>query len=160
MTGEPVHTIWNGRMAPDIPYNYFASRFAPRLSIKWSVITLCFQPCSACYTAWQILQTLLQSLQLLQKIWTIFVINVTSTETEETYMLANHCESTPDTIGGKWWDAKDKSMMCALYILQYAKRHLSGWTNTQQWKIKSVALVVFELRASDTQSNTKSLKLN
>ena len=47
-------------------------------------------------------------------------------------------------------------MKSALYILWHAKRHLSGRSDVEQWKIKPVALAVIELRLSEgiSQSDT------
>jgi len=42
------------------------------------------------------------------------------------------------------WDTKEdsgKSMKNALYILQYAKRHLLGQSIVKQWKDKPVAII-------------------
>ena len=40
-------------------------------------------------------------------------------------------------------------MKNALYVLRYAKRHLSGRSDVEQRKIKPVALAVIELRLSE-----------
>ena len=50
------------------------------------------------------------------------------------------------------WDTKEdtgKSIKNALYELRYVKRHLSGRSDVEQWKIKPVALAVVELRLSE-----------
>ena len=36
-------------------------------------------------------------------------------------------------------------MKNALYVLRYAKRHISGQSDVEQWKVKPVALVVTKL---------------
>jgi len=47
------------------------------------------------------------------------------------------------------WDTKEdtgKSMKNALYVQQYGKRHLSGWSDVEQRKkLKPVALAIVEL---------------
>ena len=45
-----------------------------------------------------------------------------------------------------------------LYILQYAKRRLSGWSNVEQWKIKLIALAVIKLRLSEGISQLANRK--
>jgi len=48
-------------------------------------------------------------------------------------------------------DTKDigKSIKNALHVQRYGKRHLSGWSNIEQRKIKPVALVIVDLRESE-----------
>ena len=44
-------------------------------------------------------------------------------------------KSTPFTVSKDEWDTKEdtgKSMKNALYVLRYAKRHLSGRSNVEQ----------------------------
>jgi len=36
-------------------------------------------------------------------------------------------------------------MKNALYVQLYGRRHLSGWSDVKQWKIKSVALAIVKL---------------
>jgi len=36
-----------------------------------------------------------------------------------------------------------------LSVLWYGKRHLSGWSNVEQWKVKPVALAIVGLRKSE-----------
>jgi len=46
-------------------------------------------------------------------------------------------ELTLFTVSKDEWNTKEdngKSLKNALYVLQYAKRHLSGWSNVKQWK--------------------------
>jgi len=46
------------------------------------------------------------------------------------------------TVRKDEWDTKEatgKSIKNALYAQQYGKRHLSGWNNVKQQKIKPVA---------------------
>ena len=60
-----------------------------------------------------------------------------------------NAKSTLFAVSKDEWDTKEdtgKSMKNALYVLRYAKRHLSGRSNI---KIKPVALAVIELRLSE-----------
>jgi len=52
------------------------------------------------------------------------------------------------------WNTKEgtgKSMKNALYVHQYGKRHLLGWSDFKQQQQKSthIALTIFELRGSE-----------
>jgi len=50
------------------------------------------------------------------------------------------------------WDTKEgcgKAMKNALHVQRYGKKHLSGWSNVEQQKIKPVALPIFELHKSE-----------
>ena len=42
-----------------------------------------------------------------------------------------------------------KSIKNTVYILQYVKRHLSGWSDIKQWKIKAIILAVIKLSLSE-----------
>ena len=58
------------------------------------------------------------------------------------------------TVSKDEWNTKedtDKSLKNALHILRYAKRHLSGWSDIEQWKIK---LAIIELREGIRQAVT------
>ena len=60
-------------------------------------------------------------------------------------------KSTLFTVSKDEWDTKEdtgKFMKNALYILRYAKRHLSGRATSNSEKIKSVAFAVIELHLS------------
>ena len=51
-----------------------------------------------------------------------------------------HAKSTPFPVSKDEWDTKEdtgKSMKNALYVLRYAKRHLSGWSDVKQWNIQA-----------------------
>ena len=64
----------------------------------------------------------LQSIQLLRKIPTIRIIANTATGKP-------HCASTPCVVSEKHWNTREdkgKSMMCVLYVLRLAKRHVLG----------------------------------
>jgi len=45
-------------------------------------------------------------------------------------------------------EGTDKSMKNALYVQRYGKRHLSGWSDIKQKKIKPVTLAIVELHDS------------
>jgi len=58
----------------------------------------------------------------------------------------------PFTVSKDEWNTKEdtgKSLKNALHVLWYAKRHLLGWSDFEQWKIKPVALAVIELHWSE-----------
>jgi len=62
--------------------------------------------------------------------------------TESTFFAASKDE----------WNTKEatgKSVKNALYILWYAKRHLLGQSDIEQWKIKCIALATVELHWSE-----------
>ena len=64
-------------------------------------------------------------------------------------------KSTLFTVSKDEWDTKEdtgKSMKNALYVLRYAKRHLSGRSDVEQWKNQAVALAVIELCLSESIS--------
>jgi len=44
-----------------------------------------------------------------------------------------------------WTKDTGKSMKNALHLQRYGKRHLLGWSNIEQRKIKPVALAIVEL---------------
>jgi len=56
------------------------------------------------------------------------------------------------------WNTKegtDKSIKNTLYVQQYGKRHLLGWTNFEQQKIKPIALASYaSLKASVSRVET------
>jgi len=61
------------------------------------------------------------------------------------------CHNKIDTFTvskDKWITKEDAgmSMKSALCVLWYAKRHLFGWSNIKQQKIKPVALAIIEVR--------------
>ena len=61
------------------------------------------------------------------------------------------------------WNTKEdtgKSLEYALYVLQYAKRHLLGWSNVEQQKIKLVALAIIKLCLIEGISQKKVLLNN
>jgi len=50
------------------------------------------------------------------------------------------------------WDTEEgpgKSMKNALYVKWHGKRHLLGWSDIEQWKIKPVALAIVKLSESE-----------
>jgi len=44
------------------------------------------------------------------------------------------------TVSKDEWNTKEKSLKNALGVLQYAKRHLSGWSDVEQWKNQAGSL--------------------
>ena len=102
------------------------------LSESEVAITLCFQLCSAHYTV----------LQMKNSIRSTSAINM-----ENTHASCYH-ESTPWAVCKKKWDTKEekgKSMMCALYVLWYAKGMSRDKVTLNSDKIKPVILAVIEL---------------
>ena len=94
-------------------------------------ITLHFQLCSASYT---VLQTKNSSR-------TATAINPVTTENMDNFHLQTEShalcyrESTPWAVSRKKWVSKEdngKSMMCALYIPRYAKRHVLEQIDIEQ----------------------------
>ena len=65
------------------------------------------------------------------------------------------CATTKSTlfaVSKDEWNTKEdtgKSMKNALYVLRYAKRHLSGWATSNSEKIKPTALAVIKLCLSE-----------
>ena len=53
-----------------------------------------------------------------------------------------------------------KSILNALYVLRYTKRHLSGQSDINSEKIKPIALAVIKLRLSDGISQAISRKFH
>jgi len=50
----------------------------------------------------------------------------------------------------RWMEVTGKSMKNALYVQQYGNRHLSGWSDIEQWKNQACSLIVIiELRESE-----------
>ena len=147
MTGEPTHTVSRERMAPEL---MFSSERASQLSItdskaKWPlcIVFSHVQLIIQCYKQRTVLEV---PLQYPHKIRVISV-----------YKHGNHTsryhESTPWTVSKKKWDTKvdkGKSMMHTLYVLWYAKRHVSGQSDIEQRKIKHIALAIIELRLPDS----------
>ena len=57
-------------------------------------------------------------------------------------------KSTLFAVSKDEWNTKEetgKSMKNALYVLQYAKRHLSGWSNVEQWKNQAHSLSRYQV---------------
>jgi len=52
------------------------------------------------------------------------------------------------------WNTKEDTMKNALYVLQYAKMHILGWTNVEQEIIKLVVLAVIELCLAQRRMDT------
>ena len=94
-----------------------------------SITLLCWL-CSTRYTAVRIKS-------YLKNTYTIKIATMKNTD-DYHYEGKPSCataKSTLLTVGKDEWDTKEgtgKSMRNTLYILQYAKRHLSGWSNLKQ----------------------------
>ena len=95
-----------------------------------AAITLCFLLCSARYTA----------LQTKNSVRIVSAISPVTTENTDDSRLQTYCRetmhrATPSAVSKKKWDTKEdkgKSTMHALYILWYAKRHISGRSDAEQ----------------------------
>jgi len=67
---------------------------------------------------------------------------------------SHHMPTTKSTlfvVNKDEWYTKEghlKSMKNALYVQWYGKRHLLGWSDIEQCKIKPIALAIVELRES------------
>ena len=112
MTGEPTHTVFE--MAPRAP----AINYHLKSEIS---ITLRCQLCSTCYTALQIKNCL--------KITSAIKV-ATMKNTDDFHCKEKpSCATAQSTPFANEWDTKEdtgKSMKNALYVLWYAKRHMSG----------------------------------
>ena len=104
----------------------------PSYRLKSEVsITLCCQLCSTRYTAVRIKNCLKRTSAIkiaTMKIQTISVMK------ESHHVLAT-AKSTLFAVSKDEWDTKEdtgKSMKNALYVLRYAKRHLSGRSDIEQ----------------------------
>jgi len=68
---------------------------------------------------------------------------------------SHHVSTTKSTLfvvnKDEWYTKEDrgKSMKNALYVQRYGKRHLLGWSDIEQRKIRPVALAIVELRESE-----------
>ena len=114
-------------------------------SVKSEVsITLCCQLCSTHYTAvW--IKNCLTSTSAIK----VVTINNTDNFCYEGKRSRATAKLTLFAVSKDEWDTKEdtgKSMKNALYVLQYAKRHLSGRSNIKQWKNYPIALAVIKLR--------------
>ena len=81
-----------------------------------------FQLCSARHTA---LHTLASAINPV----------ITEVQMVSVGKPSSYRKSTPLAIGEKQWDTKEdkgKPMMRSLYILRYAKRHISGQSDVEQ----------------------------
>ena len=95
-----------------------------------AAITLHFQLCSAPYTA----------LQTKNSVRIISAINPVTTENTDDSRLQTYCREAMHHatanrhlgLSQKEMGHKSKSMMRALYVLRYAKRHVSGQSNVKQ----------------------------
>ena len=122
MTGEPTHTASNKKKWYRIP----ATNYHLRSEVS---ITLCCQLCSTCYTTLQIKNCSKSASAI--KVATMNDFHYEGKPSCATAML------TPFAVSKDEWDTKEdtgKFMKNALYVLRYAKRHLSGQSNVKQWK--------------------------
>ena len=139
MTCEPTHTASKERMVPEL---MSLSKCMPQLSITASKVqqplhfTFSYvQPVTQRYQWKTVLESSLQSTQSPRKIRTIPFYKHTVGKPCLCYR-----KLTPWAVSEKKWDTKEvkgKSMMHALYVLQYAKRHVSGRSNVKEWKKSS-----------------------
>jgi len=103
---------------------------APQLSSKIDVsIALLCQLCSTCYTAIRIKSCIKNTSVIRLPLWKISVTQrKPSCETTQSMLF---------TVNKEWNTKEDtgKSMKSALHVLRYAKRHLSGWSDVEQWSL-------------------------
>ena len=129
MTGEPTHTTSKERMAPEL---IFSSEHTPQLSITCFesavAIMLHFQICLAHYTALQ----MKNSVRIISVINPVTMENTSrSTDDSHFYKRTVPCIALPriSTLGCQQRgteEDKGKSMVRELYVLRFAKRHVSG----------------------------------
>ena len=103
--------------------------------------------CSTCYTAIRIKNCLKSTSAI--KIVTMKNTDDFGYEGKPSRAIA---KSTLFAVSKDEWHTKEdtgKSMKNALYILRYAKRHLSGRSNVEQCKNQARSLCCFELRLSE-----------
>jgi len=78
----------------------------------------------------------------------------------------HHVPTTKSTllvVNEDEWYTKEgcaKSMKDTLYAQQYGKRHLSGWSDIEQQKIRPVALAIVELHESEGIRQAGSLSVS
>ena len=133
---QPVTQCYRRKMVKEMPLQQSSHhknttiRAPPTINycpVSAAAITLHFQLCSARYTALQQrteLESSLQSVQSPRKIQTIPVYKRTVGKPWIALPRINTL-----AVSKKKWDTKEdkgKSMMHALYVLRYAKRHVSG----------------------------------
>ena len=130
---DPLHSISNQELFikhlrnPHIPKerNRAACSNCINYCLKSEVsITLCCRLCSTRYTAVRIKNCL-------KNTSTIKIATMKSTDDFHLEGKPSHAttKSTPFAVNKDEWDTKEdtgKSMKNALYVLRYAKRHLSG----------------------------------
>ena len=108
---------------------YVCNECTPCLKSKVS-ITLCCQLCSTRYTAIQI-KNCLKSIPTMK----IATMKNTDDFRFEGKPSRARAKSTPFPVSRDEWDTKEdtgKSMRNALYVLWYAKRHLSGRSDVEK----------------------------
>jgi len=144
-TSQTINTFWwrfahIGRMRCSIEIKDY--RFQElQLVVSWfSHISIDFHPkkaieftITAAVFKWELVQHITAVSKLLWRCRFFYIGDPISTF---------HCQQ-------RWMEHKEdtgKSLKNALHTLWYAKRHLSGWSDVEQWKIKLVALTAIELR--------------
>ena len=113
------------------------------------------QLCSTCY---------ILALRIKNCSKSTFVIEVATTKNTDNFCYEGKlshatAKSTLFVVSKDEWDTKEdtgKSMKNALHILWYAKRHLSGRSDVNSEKIKSIALAVIKLHLSEGISQAVS----
>ena len=118
-----AYRIWNGAACP----SYINYRLKSEVSI-----TLHCRLCSTRYTAVRI-KNCSKSTSAIK----IATMKNTDNLHYEGKPSRTTAKSTLFAVNKYEWDTKEdtgKSMKNALYILQHAKRHLSGQSNVEQWK--------------------------
>jgi len=109
--------------------------------------TLCCQLCSIHYRAVRINSYLKRTSAIKVTTIKLWMISMTNG--------SHHVPTTKLTLfivsKDEWGTKKGtgKSMKIALYAQWYGKRHLLGWSDVEQWKIKPIALAIVELRESE-----------
>ena len=121
MTGEPMHTASEMALRP----SYINYRLKSEVSIM-----LCCRLCSIRYTAIRIKNCLKST----------FLIKIATIKNTDDFHFEGkpsrvRTKSIPFPVSKDEWDTKEdtgKSTKNASYVLQYAKRHLSGQSDVEQ----------------------------
>jgi len=122
--GEPTYTA-NGTACP----NY--------INIIYKVFH--FQLCNPLHTS--------MNQQLLERTSAIKVAIMKTIQCYRRFLLWKEAATDSILLSAKVTkeDAGKQFMENEMYILWYAKRHLSGWSNVEQWNIRPVPLTIVEL---------------
>ena len=106
-------------------------------------IKYCLESAAATTLRFQLFLASYTVLQTKSSVRIVSAINLVIMEKTDNSHLQMYCreamhraivESTPWAVSKKKWDTKDKgkSMMHALYVMRYAKRHISGQSDVKQ----------------------------